>query len=228
MGCSRVVDCSAIQAALSAKLDGEPTGLDDAVIEAHLANCEECRNYYNRAAELNRMLNFCSAEPRTLTPPDLSEIILAEVEPEWRRHANTKVVGSLLSRVLLVILGVVYLAWGVTMLGDSASISVQEDPLTSRLLAEAVAYRIGLSVGLFFAAWKPRIIAGMLPIFGTLWTFSAGFAARDLVFGVADSQTGLSIGLLLISTIVLSFALVNISGPGILRRTWNSLNAAPA
>lgn len=58
MGCSRVVDCSAIQAALSAKLDGEPTGLDDAVIEAHLANCEECRNYYNRAAELNRMLNF--------------------------------------------------------------------------------------------------------------------------------------------------------------------------
>ncbi|BAU95281.1 hypothetical protein N24_1019 [Corynebacterium suranareeae] len=223
-----MVDCSAIQAALSAKLDGEPTGLDDAVIEAHLANCEECRNYYNRAAELNRMLNFCAAEPRTLTPPDLSEIILAEVEPEWRRHANAKVIGSVLSRVALVILGVVYFVWGITMLGESASISIQADPLTSRLVAEAVAFRIGLSVGLIFAAWKPRIIVGMLPIFGTLFTFSAGFGARDFVFGVADSQTGFSVALLLISTIVLAFAWLNNFGTGIVRRTWNSLNASPA
>ncbi|ANE03528.1 zf-HC2 domain-containing protein [Corynebacterium crudilactis] len=223
-----MVDCSAIQAALSAKLDGEPPGLEDTVIEAHLANCEECRNYYNRAAELNRMLNFCVAEPRTLTPPDLSAIILAEVEPEWRKHANARVIGAMLSRVVLVILGVAYLAWGVIQLGDTTSISVQEDPLTSRLVAEAVAFRFGLAVGLFFAAWKPRIIAGLLPVFATMWTFSAGFAARDLVFGVADSQTGWSLALLLISTVVLALAWVNSFGTGVFRRTWNSLNATPA
>lgn len=228
MGCSRVVDCSAIQAALSAKLDGEPSGLDDAVIEAHLANCEECRNFYNRAAELNRVMSLSAPESKTFTPPDLSDIILAEVEPEWRRHANAQVIGTMLSRVALVIFGVAYVAWGLSMLGQSTSISIQEDPLTSRLIAEAGIFRFGLAAGLFFAAWKPRIIAGMLPIFATLWTFSAGFAARDLMLGVADPLTGLSLIMLLGSTIALLMAWLSSYGIGILRRTWSSLNASPA
>ncbi|ALC05335.1 hypothetical protein CDES_04450 [Corynebacterium deserti GIMN1.010] len=223
-----MVDCGAIQAALSAKLDGEPTGLDDEVIDAHLSHCEDCRNFYNRAARLNRMINFCTAEPKSITPPDLSEIILAEVEPQWRRRANAQVIGSMLSRVALVVLGVVYVVWGMMMLGESTSISMQEDPLTSRLIAEAATFRVGLAVGLFFAAWQPRIIVGILPIFGTLWTFSVGLAARDFVIGVADSQTGVSIILLLVSTIVLTIGWLNSRGAGVWRRTWSSLNAEPA
>ncbi len=222
-----MVDCDSIQAALSARLDGEPSGLDDSIVDAHLANCEECRNFYNRAAELNRQLNFCSAEPRILVPPDLSEIILAEVEPQWRRRANTRVIASTISRVLLIALGAIYVAWAGVMLGDTASISVQEDPLTARLIAEAATFRLGLAVGLFFAAWKPSIISGMLPIVGALWTFSLGFAARDLVFGVADSTTGTTIVMLLLTAVVLAAAWVNNLGVGAWRRTWSSINASP-
>ena len=227
MGFSHVADCTAVQAALSARLDGEPTGMDGAVIDAHLAHCSNCRLYYDRAAELNRKLNLGVAEPRTMVPPDLSEIILAEVEPQWRRRANTRVIASTVLRILLVILGAVYTVWAASMLGDTVWINIQDDPLTVRLIGEAATFRLGLAVGLFFAAWKPQIIPGMLPVFGALWTFNLGFAARDLVFGIADSTTAATIVLSLISAVVLGLTWLNSRGAGVLRRTWGSLNATP-
>lgn len=202
--------------------------MDDAVVDAHLAHCDACRTYYDRAAALNRQLSFGVAQPGTLVPPDLSEIILAEVEPQWRRRANARIVVSTVLRVLLVVLGSVYIMWAVSMLGDTASISVQDDPLTARLIAEAATFRLGLAVGLLFAAWKPSIITGMLPIFGALWTFSLGFAARDLVFEVADSSTATTIVLLLISAVVLGLTWLNHLGTGVLRRTWSSISASPS
>lgn len=202
--------------------------MEETVIDAHLAHCEECRTYYDRAAALNRQLNFCVAEPRTLVPPDLSEIILAEVEPQWRRSATLRLIASTVLRVLLVLLGVVYTVWAVSMLGDTTSIGIQEDPLTSRLIAEGATFRLGLAVGMFFAAWKPSIITGMLPIFGALWTFSLGFATRDLIFDMADSSTATTITLLLISAVVLALTWFNHLGAGVLRRTWSSLSAAPS
>ncbi|MFP7366506.1 zf-HC2 domain-containing protein [Corynebacterium callunae] len=220
-----MVDCSAIQAALSARLDGEPAGIPDEIIDAHLANCADCRNFYERAAQLNRMLNF-SVTPTT--PPDLSEIILAEVEPAWRRHANARVVWTILSRAAAVALAVLYLAWGINMLGEATSISIQEDPFSSRLIAEGAALRIGLAVGLGFAAWRPRLSAGLLPVFATMWTFSMGFAAQDLVSGRADFDTVSSLILLFISTAVLFIGWINTLDNGTLLRTWRSINATPA
>lgn len=217
-----------MQAALSARLDGEPTGLDDEVIDAHLAHCAECRDFYERAAQLNRQLNFCVVEPHTMAPPDLAEIILAEVEPTWRRRANARVLWSALARIALVVLALLYTVWGLNLLGETASISAQEDPLSARLLAEAATFRLGIAVGLLFAAWRPGLITGMLPVFGALWTFSLGFAVRDMVIGVADSTTVFSILLLLITSVVLTVALLNQVGTAALRRTWSSLNARPA
>lgn len=221
-----MVDCSSIQAALSARLDGEPAGIEDEIIDAHLASCEDCRNFYDQAAQLNRLINFCAVPPPVT--PNLSEIILAEVEPAWRRHANARVVWSILSRTALVVLALLYLAWGINMLGEATSISIQEDPLSSRLIAEGAALRIGLAAGLGFAAWKPQIIGGLLPVVATMWTFSMGFAAQDLVFGRADYETLSALGLLFISTAVLFAAWINSLGNGALRRTWRSINATPA
>lgn len=223
-----MVDCQGIQAALSARLDGEPTGMDDAVIDTHLAHCEACRTFYDRAAALNRKLSLSAVEPRTMVPPDLSEIILAEVEPQWRRRANTRVIANTVLRLVLVVLAVVYTVWAGTMLGGTASISAQDDPLTARLAAEAATFRLGLAVGLFFAAWKPSIITGMLPIFGALWTFSFGFAARDLLIDTADSTTATTIVLLLVSALVLGMTWLNHLGAGVLRRTWSSISATPS
>ncbi|WP_080795934.1 zf-HC2 domain-containing protein [Corynebacterium pacaense] len=223
-----MVDCREIQAALSARLDGESSGIEDEVVDAHLAHCADCREFYDRAAHLKRQLNFCVAQPRTMVPPDLSEVILAEVEPQWRRRATTRVLTSVLTRVFMVVLGVIFAWWAVALLVEGASISTVEDPLTYRLLGEAATFRLGLASGLLFAAWKPGLVGGMLPIYGTLWTFSLGFAARDLVLGAAGRQTALLIVLLLATALVLGVSWLGNAGSGVLRRTWSSISAQPA
>ena len=50
------MDCQDVRAALSARLDGEPSGADDDVVDAHLDACDECRAWFEKAVALNRSL----------------------------------------------------------------------------------------------------------------------------------------------------------------------------
>ena len=73
-----------VQAALSARIDGEPAGLDDAVVDAHVSNCAECRAFLDQALALSQ--EFDGTERPAMDPPqDLSAVILASVDDEWRR-----------------------------------------------------------------------------------------------------------------------------------------------
>jgi protein SCO1/2 len=68
-GCPNLVE------ALSARIDGEDPGLDQAVIDAHLARCPECRLFEQRARAQHRRFRV-----RTATGvPDLSARILASI-----------------------------------------------------------------------------------------------------------------------------------------------------
>lgn len=44
--------CAHFRTALSARLDGEPTGLPDRRLDKHLARCEACREWLERAEGL--------------------------------------------------------------------------------------------------------------------------------------------------------------------------------
>ncbi|MEV0532524.1 zf-HC2 domain-containing protein [Kitasatospora sp. NPDC050463] len=44
--------CAHFRTALSARLDGEPTGLPDRRLDKHLARCEACRDWRERAERL--------------------------------------------------------------------------------------------------------------------------------------------------------------------------------
>ena len=63
-------------------MDGEDYDLEDDVIDTHIAHCEKCKAFQERAAKLTFAL-----APRTPLEPsqELAENILAQVEPEWRR-----------------------------------------------------------------------------------------------------------------------------------------------
>src|SRR5215472_16884127 len=63
--------CEDVQTALSARLDGEPAGLDADLIERHLAGCVACATWLDGARSL--------AVPALPDPPDLSRPILAAV-----------------------------------------------------------------------------------------------------------------------------------------------------
>lgn len=186
-----MINCDRVQAALSARLDGEISPLADDVVDTHLTGCKSCREYYETAALINRKIVF-SQDPDRMTP-DLADTILQGVESTWRRQASSRAVAIALSRVGLGIAGVAWMLWAVYLLSE---ISIGEnDPILSSVIVEAAAMRCALGFGLLFAAWQSRIVGGILPIYGALWMFSVGFAVRDIVLGtlIADSMNQLAL-----------------------------------
>lgn len=225
-----MLECQEVQGALSARLDGEPTGLPEDVIDAHVANCAECQAFYQQAIRLQQTLTPARPVIEEEQTPDLSEVILAGVEPQWRQRAASRALGLAVTRLLLVVLGLCYVIWSVVLLGQTpGAADVRDaDGSYSELLVEAAAFRLALGAGLFFAAWRPRLVVGMLPIVGAVWMFTAGFAARDVVLGVISTSQVVHLGLLLVTVLVLAWSWLNNYGFAAFRDTWDTLSARPS
>ncbi|QGU04052.1 zf-HC2 domain-containing protein [Corynebacterium comes] len=231
-----MVDHDQVQAALSARLDGEPIPLDDDVVDAHLAGCAQCRQFQEEAVALSRRLRFVEPAGGGMTPPDLAEMILAGVEPEWRRTANARMVGLALSRILLVIAGVLWVIWGMQLLGDAGGltpvsndgvVAPDSDPRTASLLVDAAAFRFSLALGLFTIAWKPRLVSGLVTVVAALWTFMFGFVVRDLVLDTVSGSQFLGLGLLLFTAVGMVWTWLNHHGYVTLGTIWRELGAKP-
>ena len=81
-----------VQAALSARIDGESPGLGDAIVDAHLAQCEECTAYWERALSLSRRMSFAEVDGGMAPPHDLSEVIMAGVDDTWRKLEQRRLI----------------------------------------------------------------------------------------------------------------------------------------
>ena len=174
-----MVECQQVQAALSARLDGEPSPLSDDVVDAHVAECAECQSFLDNAALLNRTLAFSDTSVSDI--PDLSEEIMAGVAPVWRRQAASRLVSVAICRVVLVLLGVAWCGWAVALLRLPAGDS---DPVFLQLVMETVAMRSALG-------------------FGVVFVFSFGQGVRDLVVGSMTMAAAGQLGLLFASVVAL-------------------------
>lgn len=232
-----MVDHEHVQAALSARLDGEKTDVDDDVVDAHVAGCAECRAFWDKSVALSRRLSVVDSPRHGMSPPaDLSEVIIAGVEPEWRRRAAGRMASLALSRLLLGLLGVVMVVWAILIVRDTGGmVPVSDDgsvldpsaqPETAALMIETAALRLAVGVGLLFAAWRPQLVGGMLPIVTTLWTFLTGFITRDLVLGGAETEQIAWLLTLFAAVVALLWAWLAGRGAD-LRATWRSLTADP-
>lgn len=193
-----MVECQQVQAALSARLDGEPSPLPDDVVDAHVAECAECQSFLDNAALLNRTLAFSDTSVSDI--PDLSEEIMAGVAPVWRRRAASRLVSAAICRVVLVLLGVAWCGWAVALLRLPAG---DNDPVFLQLVMETVAMRSTLGFGVVFVAWQSRLVAGLLPVYGALFMFSFGLGVRDLVVGSMTAAGAGQLGLLFVSVVAL-------------------------
>ncbi|MER6302396.1 zf-HC2 domain-containing protein [Kitasatospora sp. NPDC001539] len=54
--------CAQFRTALSARLDGEPSGLSDTRLDKHLARCTGCREWLERAERLRGRVRASAAE----------------------------------------------------------------------------------------------------------------------------------------------------------------------
>lgn len=228
---------SQVQAAISAQLDGEDAELSADVIDAHLEHCAECRAFRDKAAALSRSLSFVEPADSGMAPPtDLSEVILAGVEPEWKRASSARQANLTVARIALVVMGLVFAVWaivqvvrasGLVPLGTETSVlDPTADPDRANLLMEGAAVRFGMACGLLWSAWRPASVTGLLPVSATMFAFLFGFGVRDIALGTVTMEQVYLLIATALSTMSLAWAWAAEKGY-LVRAWWKSLNAQP-
>ncbi|APT83112.1 zf-HC2 domain-containing protein [Corynebacterium ammoniagenes] len=222
-----------VQEALSARMDGEDYDLEDDVIDTHIAHCDKCKAFQERAAKLSFSLT-----PHTPLEPsqELAEDILAQVEPEWRRVSGGRLASLAGARVALVVLAIVFVIWAITLIVASgpftgvaeggAMLNPDSNPVEAEHLIESAALRLGLAAGMIFSAWRPHHVAGLLPVVGTAFFFLAGFAMRDIALSTLSSSQVYTLCGLGAALVVLVWTWLADRGY-FLRHMWKNLSADP-
>jgi predicted anti-sigma-YlaC factor YlaD len=159
---------------LSARLDGEPGPLDDAVVEAHLVGCEACRDHAAGLARLEPLVAAFVARP---TGDGTAEVLAgawgragaAAAPPPARLLGLQRLLG--LAAVVQAVLAVTTLLRVV-------------DPAGTHVGGDLGAYELAAAVGLATAAWRPRLAAGVLPMVGLAAVAGLGLLVSDLAAGL--------------------------------------------
>jgi predicted anti-sigma-YlaC factor YlaD len=149
--------CDEYRIALSARLDGEQTGVPSGALEAHLAACAECATWLAGAERVTQTVRAHREQA-----PDLTERILTAIHASERRATRGRTLAApnpRRRRMLQIALGLsaaIQLALAMPMLlgfGDAAH--------TSR---EAASFDIALAVGFALAAWWPERARAFVPV----------------------------------------------------------------
>lgn len=164
------MQCDDVRDALSARLDGEPTGLDDPTLHAHLAGCPSCRSFDERLADVHRRIRVRPAE----VVPDLSTAIMARVAPATPARTFARV--SLL--VVAIALGLVTLPTLLSAPGPHAH--------ETRHFA---IYDLALAAGFAYVVVRPWVARALLPMFAALGVLMLAGAVVDAALG-GDSSLG--------------------------------------
>ena len=168
------MECENYRLGISARLDGEDAGVDDATLAWHLANCEACRRFEAETIALTRTVRVATSE----APPDLTPAIMAAVNQE--RVAKAPRFDPQALRGGLIALAVVQmlLAVPVLLLGRDAGAPVH-------IAREVGSFDFALAVGFLFVGWRPARAYGMLPLVATVVGLLAITTGFDLVRGTA-------------------------------------------
>lgn len=188
------MQCDDVRDALSARLDGEPTGLDDAALGAHVAGCPDCTALEASLADLHRRTRVRPAEP----VPDLSAAIMARVVPPTPARTFARVTLLVVAAGLVV----VSLPTLLTAPGPHAH--------ESRHFA---IYDLALAGGFAYVAARPWVARTLLPLLGALGALMLAGAVVDTAIG-GGSSLGDSHHVLQFAGIALVAALARPAGEG--------------
>jgi predicted anti-sigma-YlaC factor YlaD len=184
------MDCNAYREAISARIDGEDTGLEPVAVDSHLAACPACRSWAERAVAVTRSARVGLAEPI----PDLTFQIMAALKP--RRHLRIPVKPApgasptMIARLglLMVACGQVFVALP-ALLGHDAGAPVH-------VAHEQGAWALALAVGLLVVVARPGRAAALLPFVAALVAGLAITMAVDISAGrtqaAAEAPHGLA------------------------------------
>jgi len=169
------MDCENYRLGISARLDGEEAGIDDATLAWHLASCEACRRFESEAIAVGRAVRVVATE----ATPDLTPTIMAAINAE--RVSKARRLDPQALRAGLIALAVVQmlLALPVLLLGRDSGAPVH-------IAREVGSFDFALAVGFFFVGWRPARAYGMLPLVAALVGCLTIATGVDLVRGTAS------------------------------------------
>lgn len=165
------MDCERYRESISARLDGEDLPVPDHVLDRHLETCAVCREFEQRAVELNRLVRVTEA-PEI---PDRSVSILESLHPhevDWSRRRWRAVVATLGAAKLAV--AVPGLVAGFD--GGTAIHAVRE----------VAAWDVALAVALLLAAWQPLRAVGLVPLLAVAGVVMITVSVVDVLGGRAS------------------------------------------
>ncbi|HXY94932.1 MAG TPA: zf-HC2 domain-containing protein [Acidimicrobiia bacterium] len=171
--------CTHIRHAISARLDGEDPGIDDAVVDTHVATCAACRGFVASATRLHRATRLGAApDVPDLTPAILAAIGDAGQSPAPAPPDSAVPETQLALRWVLATIAIVQIAVAVPALvfGSDAGLPVH----TARHLGS---FELAIAVGFLFAAWRPSRIPGLFPVVAALVACLAASSLLDVIAG---------------------------------------------
>jgi predicted anti-sigma-YlaC factor YlaD len=167
--------CMQIHQAISARLDGEDTAVDESIVYAHLAGCAGCRTFAHDAEALHRRVRLASAP----AVPDLTPDILTAIGADTAfAGADAEPDTHLALRWILLAIAVAQIAVAIPALvfGADAGLPVH----TARHIGS---FDVALGVGFLYAAWKPSRIPGLMPVVVALVACLVGSSLLDVAAG---------------------------------------------
>jgi hypothetical protein len=154
--------------ALSAFLDGEPTGVDAIEIERHLLDCEPCRDWREAAHDVTRRTRLAPATNLQPSQDSLDRILASA--PRRRVRTSEMLRGSL----VVVAVAQLAIALPLLLLGKH---DLQRDIGASDM---------ALFVAFLAVAWRPNRAVAISPVVGTAAGLLILAAAIDLAGGDAS------------------------------------------
>jgi predicted anti-sigma-YlaC factor YlaD len=210
------VACDRFREALSARLDGEPPGLPEADLEAHLAGCPACRDWQEAAAEVTRRARLVLAPP----VPDVTAAVLAALPARADARRRLRWADPVL-RTALAGVGLGQLVVGLpALVGDGTPMS---GPMSGpvHLAHETGAWNVGLAACFLVVAVLPRLAAGALPFLLSFTAVLSWVTVADLGAGHVPAGRVVTHGFLLLGALLVTVLALRA------RPAWGGPSAVP-
>jgi predicted anti-sigma-YlaC factor YlaD len=219
--------CERWREMLSAQLDGEDDPADRARVDEHLVVCAGCREWWDRAATVNRLTRTGVAAD----VPDLSASILAALSaqtgasPSATTSATTdphRLVPGWLTRrrlatafyLALAVVGAVQLILGLAQVGGGASgehLHVGVDASPAHLWHESAAWNVAVGAGYLFIGLRRNRPAALVPMLTAFVGMLLLLSVNDLTAGRVDGTRLVSHGFVIVGYLLV-VALSRVTG----------------
>jgi predicted anti-sigma-YlaC factor YlaD len=176
--------CEQYREALSARLDGEPDGIDG--VDAHLTGCVACTEWFTRAGALVGV-TARAAEPGPAPAVDLDALL--DAVP--RRRLPISLLGNVL-RVALGLIGTAQVFLGMLQIANGGTIDPhvtgEHGATPGHLWHESAAWNVALGAGFVFVAVRRTRPTGLVPTLTAFVGVLALLSANDLLLGRVDVE----------------------------------------